>query len=317
MILPLLAIVGPTASGKSQLGVELALRMGGEIISGDSMQVYRKMNIGTAKLKPEEMKGVPHHLIDIRNPDEPFSVADFQQLATQRIAEIAGRHKLPMLVGGTGLYIQAVLDPYEFQGQKDAGPIREELLSLAKTKGNQYLFEQLQKIDPESARKIHVNDLKRLIRALEYYRLNGKRISEKRAVKDNPYTSGYHLTLLGLSPERTHLYERINRRVDSMMEEGLVDEVKTLLEEGYSPKMPALQGLGYKQIIGSLQGEYNLQEATDLIKRDTRRFAKRQLTWFRRDPRIHWLDPEKYRDTSQLLLEIMSIIGRTINRNVE
>lgn len=314
-MLPLIVLVGPTAVGKTHLGVELALRLGGEIISGDSMQVYRYMDIGTAKIKPSEMRGIAHHLIDIKDPDEPFSVAEFQKLATQKIAEISARGKLPMIVGGTGLYIQAVIDPYEFTEQPAVSGYRKELQSLAQRYGNKYLHEKLSEVDPLAAGNIHENDFKRITRALEYYHVTGgKRISENKIVKTKKLPEKYNLVWLGLTMERQDLYRRIGQRADRMIEEGFVAEVENLLQRGYSPGLSSLQGIGYRQLIGYLQGQCDLAEAVELIKRDTRHFAKRQLTWFKRDPRIHWFNTKCLEKN---LFEIMAIIGRTINKSVE
>ena len=315
-MLPLVVIVGPTAAGKTGISVDLALALDGEIISGDSMQVYRYMDIGTAKIKPAERKGIPHHLIDIKDPDETFSVAEFQALAEQKIREIAQRGKLPILVGGTGLYIQSVIDKYTFTEQKGIIEYRKRLHLSAKEKGNKFLHDRLALVDPEAASRIHINDLKRIVRALEYYCVTGRPISENKEAYERNYMSKYRAVLIGLTLERKNLYEKINLRVDKMMEEGLLEEVRTLIRMGYTDSL-AMQGLGYRQLLGYLRNEYDLAAAVELIKRDTRRFAKRQLTWFRRDPRIHWFNVENYNDYSQLLLEIKSKVGRTIGNHVE
>lgn len=313
----LVVILGPTATGKSKIAIELATKMGGEIISGDSMQVYREMNIGTAKIKPAEMKGIAHHLIDIKNPDETFSVAEFQQLARKKTAEIAAKGKIPFLVGGTGLYIQAVIDPYEFTEQKNVLTYRRKLMNLAEEKGGDYLYQQLQKVDPLSAQRIHAHDLKRVRRALEYYMLTGKSISENKKAEQKK--SIYNVVLVGLTLERSLLYQQIERRVDYMMAEGLLEEVKRLHAKGYSADLPAMQGIGYRQLYGYLNGEYNLLEAVTLIKQETRRFAKRQLTWFRRDLRIKWFSTDKLITTDneednleEVTSEILDYIGRTL-----
>ncbi|NLO75711.1 MAG: tRNA (adenosine(37)-N6)-dimethylallyltransferase MiaA [Clostridia bacterium] len=310
---PLVVILGPTASGKTKIAVELAAKMGGEIISADSMQIYRGMDIGTAKIKPAKTKGIPHHLLDIKNPDEPFSVADFQSLARNKISEIAGKSKLPFLVGGTGLYIQAVIDPYEFTEQKDILPYRRKLYALAEEKGEDHLFQLLRNVDPVSAEKIHPHDRKRVCRALEYYHLTGKPISEnKKATKQKE--SLYNLAMIGLTLDRSLLYQRIEKRVEQMMAEGLLEEVKGLLAKGYSPDLPAMQGIGYRELCGYLNGEYDLQKAVALIKQETRRYAKRQLTWFRRDQRIKWFAADHLEQNfAKLTSEIMDFIGRTIS----
>jgi tRNA dimethylallyltransferase len=315
-LLPLVVILGPTATGKTKIAIDLALKIGGEIISGDSMQVYRYMNIGTAKIKSTETKGIPHHLLDIKDPHELFSVADFQKLAREKIIEITKKGKIPFLVGGTGLYIQAVIDPYEFTEQENALPYRRKIFSLAEKKGKIYVHQLLRSVDPVSAEKIHPHDLKRVSRALEYYHLTGKPISENRKAKQKK--SLYNLAPIGLTLERSLLYQRIEQRVDQMMAEGFLEEVKSLLLKGYSPDLPAMQGLGYRQLVGYLQGDYDLPEAVALIKRETRHFAKRQLTWFRRDSRIKWFAVDRFEaNYEQLLTEILFFIGRTLSFNVE
>jgi tRNA dimethylallyltransferase len=303
--------------GKSKVGVDLAVALNGEVVSGDSMQVYRHMDIGTAKIKPAEMKGIPHHLLDIKDPDEQFSVAEFQKLAQEKIEEIAARGRLPVLVGGTGLYIQSVIDKYNFEEQKGNQALRKELYALAAAEGNEKLHKRLALVDPVSAEKIHKNDLKRITRALEYYHLTGRPISANREGCERSAMKKYNAVLIGLTMERRNLYEAINKRVDTMLEEGLLEEVQGLLRMGYSPEAPALQGLGYSQLIAYLKGEHSLEGAVELIKRDTRRFAKRQLTWFRRDPRIYWFRTDAYEKKQHLLSEIMTIVGRTIKINVE
>jgi len=316
-LLPLLAIVGPTAAGKSKIGVDLAVTLNGEVISGDSMQVYRHLDIGTAKIKPEEMKGIPHHLIDIKEPTEQFSVAEFQKLAQEKIEEIAARGRLPVLVGGTGLYIQSVIDNYNFEEQQGPSALRKELYALAAAEGNEKLHQRLALVDPVAAWKIHQNDLKRIVRALEYYHLTGRPISANREGLDRSAMRKYNAAMIGLSMERSRLYEAIDKRVDGMMEEGLLEEVRAVLKMGYPPDAPALKGLGYSQLIAYLRGDLSLKEAVELIKRDTRRFAKRQLTWFRRDPRICWFYTDAYAKKEDLLTEILAIVGRTIRINVE
>lgn len=292
---PIGAIVGPTAVGKSEIALEVAAKLKAEIISVDSTQVYRGLDIGTAKLLPHQRISktgifIPHHLIDIVDPDEPFSVADYQKLARKTIEDIHTRGRLPLLVGGTGLYFQAVIDPYIFlPGARDSF-LRARLKEEAKEKGLSYLYRLLQEVDKEAAQRIHPHDQRRIIRALEFYKLTGQPLSTtwKRGKQESPY----RLALAGLSMDRDLLYERINRRVDQMLEAGLVEEVRGLLLKGYRPDLPALQALGYKEIIAYLQGKITLEEAIYLLKRNTRRYAKRQLTWFRRDPRIKWWEVE-------------------------
>lgn len=315
---PLVVILGPTASGKTKIAVDLALKVGGEIISGDSMQVYRYMDIGTAKIKPAETKGIPHHLLDLKNPEEFFSVAEFQKLAREKIAEITGRGKVPFLVGGTGLYIQAVIDPYEFTEQENLQPYRHQLFLLAQERGEDYLHTLLSDVDSVAAQNIHPHDLKRVRRALEYYHLTGKPISANRKAateKRQGKTSQYNLVLIGLTMERALLYQKIEQRVERMMEAGLLEEVKSLLLQGYSPELPAMQGLGYKQLVTYLGGEGELLEAINLIKKETRHFAKRQMTWFKRDSRINWFAVDEINSNYEnILTEMLLIISRTISR---
>lgn len=311
-LFPLILIIGPTATGKTNISVELALRLKGEIISGDSMQVYRLLDIGTAKIKPLEMRGIPHHLIDIKDPDDSFSAAEFQELARNKIAEIAHRGHISFLVGGTGLYIQSVIDNYDFTQQVDVSAYRRQLNDLARERGKDYVHQLLAVVDPISAGKIHTNDLKRVTRALEHFHTTGKAISEKNSAKTQPLRGKYNTVMIGLTMERHHLYQKIDDRVDQMMEEGFLEEVKNLQVLGYNPNLPSLQGLGYRQLMSHLNGEYDLQTAITLIKRDTRHFAKRQLTWFRRDPRIHWFHVDKYLNKEEIISEILTIIGRTI-----
>ncbi|NPV26037.1 MAG: tRNA (adenosine(37)-N6)-dimethylallyltransferase MiaA [Firmicutes bacterium] len=312
----LAVIVGPTAVGKSAVAVEVAERVNGEIISSDSMQVYRGMDIGTAKIKPVEMRGIPHHLLDIRDPDEEFSVADFQTLVRRLISEINARGRLPILVGGTGLYVRSVIDQYEFGPSTPEPAIRQRLRALAEKEGPLTLHRQLAKVDPLAAQKIHPHDLRRTIRALEVFELTGQSISATQYAAGR-WESLYELAMVGLIMDRTKLYQRINERVETMLAEGLVDEVRRLLDQGYTAEHKALQGLGYKEIIGYLNGNYDLVTAVELIKRNTRRFAKRQLTWFRRDPRIVWFDVESFASLQDLADEITAMICRTIRISVE
>lgn len=283
----LLVIVGPTAVGKTALSIDLALKMNGEIISGDSMQVYRGMDIGTAKISKEEMRGIPHHLIDIHDPDHSFSVAEFQTRAIQLIREINRRDRLPMIVGGTGLYIQSVIYQYEFSDAGQDETFRKELEEFAARRGREALHERLRQIDPATARRLHPNDLKRVIRALEVYHLTGSTMAEhqKRAKR-----SPYDLCLIGLTMDRSLLYERINQRVDQMVEQGLVAEVERLLNKGYTKDLISMQAIGYKEIVDYLEGNASLSEAIELIKKKSRNFAKRQLTWFRSMKEIKWID---------------------------
>lgn len=313
----LVAIVGPTAVGKSKIAVEIAGRIGGEIISADSMQVYKGMDIGTAKLHPHEMLAssgvmVPHHLLDILEPDQDFSAAQFQEMARRLISEVNERGLIPILVGGTGLYVQTVIDQYRFDKMKVDPDLRRRLFAEAETRGKDYLYKKLEEIDPASAKKIHKNDLKRVIRALEVFYQTGSPISS-RHILDRQRDSLYNLAFIGLWMDRNALYQRINERVDKMIEQGLVAEVKNLLAQGYYPNLNSMQGLGYKQISQYLLGRCTLEEAIANLKRDTRRFAKRQLTWFKRDSRIKWFKVEPENNTNKLVQEIEGEIGRIIN----
>ncbi|MBI0387844.1 tRNA (adenosine(37)-N6)-dimethylallyltransferase MiaA [Thermoactinomyces sp. CICC 24227] len=296
----LVVIVGPTAVGKTGLSVRLAKRVHGEIISGDSMQVYRGMDIGTAKIMPEEMEGVPHHLIDILPPDQNFSVQEYQQLAREKISEINRRGHLPMLVGGTGLYIEAVVHDYLMTHVKEDPKLREELHAFARREGNEALHRRLEEVDPVQAKKLHPNDLRRMIRALEVYHVTGKPFSELKGKGTSPYD----VLWIGLTMPREQLYERINRRVDEMIQKGLVDEVKKLWEQGYGLHLTSMQAIGYKEIVSYLKNEITLDEAIHLIKRGSRKYAKRQLSWFRRLKEIHWFDvtnSQSFREIEELV----------------
>ena len=299
---PLVVLTGPTAVGKTKLSIQLAEAIGGEIISADSMQVYKTMDIGTAKITKDEMEGVKHYLIDEFNPEEEFNVVKFQQLAKQYIEEIYQKGKIPILVGGTGFYIQAVLNDINFEENEEDHTYREELEQLSKEKGAEYLHSQLKEVDPESANSIHANNIKRVIRALEYHHQTGKKISEhneEQKKKASPYNFAY----LVLTHHRDILYRRIDARVDQMIEQGLVEEVQMLLERGYTKDLVSMQGLGYKEIIPYLQGECSLEEAIYILKRDTRHFAKRQITWFKREKEVIWLNKAEFEDQEEIILE--------------
>ena len=301
---PLIVLTGPTAAGKTHLSIALAKAVNGEIISADSMQVYREMDIGSAKIRPEEMDGVPHHLVDVLDPSEDFNVVLFQQMAKEAMEGIYQRGHIPIVVGGTGFYIQALLYDIDFTENNADTAYREELEALAKTQGAEYLHEMLEKVDPESAEQIHFHNIKRVIRALEYYHQTGQKMSrhnEEERQKESPYEFVYFV----LNAPREQLYQRIDRRVDQMMSEGLVEEVKRLKEMGCTKEMVSMQGLGYKEILAYLDGEYALDEAVYTIKRDTRHFAKRQLTWFRRERQVTWIQKEKYDYDEEKILEAM------------
>lgn len=304
---PMVVIVGPTAVGKTDVSILVAERLEGEIVSADSMQIYKFMNIGTAKPTPEEMKAVKHHMIDIVEPWQDFSVAQFQMQARSCIEDIQSRGKLPVLVGGTGLYISSIIYDLDFTNTVSDPGFRAELQKLARERGKEYLYEWLKRVDPGTAKRLHVNDLRRVIRALEVYHCSGKPMSE--------YNTGmrrdaalFNPVIFGLTMPREELYRRIEKRVDRMMDEGLVDEVKGLLERGCTREMVSMQGLGYKEVIGYLEGEYSLSEAVELLKRNTRRFAKRQFTWFKRDDRIIWIDIHEIGDKDRIANRIVHYI---------
>ncbi|WP_438433120.1 tRNA (adenosine(37)-N6)-dimethylallyltransferase MiaA [Gorillibacterium sp. sgz500922] len=309
---PLLVLVGPTAVGKTKLSLSIAKAWNGEILSGDSMQVYKGMDIGTAKIRPEEMEGIPHHFIDIVRPDQTFNTADFQRRARETIAEIASRGKLPFVVGGTGLYIESLVYGFEFSEGGADEAFRREQQAFLEAHGELALHARLREIDPASADRLHPNDHRRVIRALEVAHLTGIPQSEHLARQRRE--SPYRLCLLGLAMEREELYRRIEERVDQMMAEGFLDEVKRLLDEGYGRELPAMQGLGYKELSACLAGELGLEEAVALLKRNTRRFAKRQLSWFRHMREIHWVEAGSGKNFSKQMLEIDAIIAGKINR---
>lgn len=299
---PMIILTGPTAVGKTDLSIQLAKAINGEIISADSMQVYRHMDIGSAKVTPEEMDGVPHHLIDVLEPEEEFNVVVFQKLAKEALTGIYERGHIPVIVGGTGFYIQALLYDIDFTENDGDTAIRRELEELAQTKGAGCLHQMLQEIDPESAAAIHQNNVKRVIRAIEFYRQTGKKISlhnEQEREKQSPYQFLYYV----LDTDRKTLYERIDWRVDLMMEHGLVDEVKHLADMGCTRDMVSMQGLGYKEILDYLSGEITLEEAVYILKRDTRHFAKRQITWFKRERDVRWLELEQFQNDRKKVLE--------------
>ena len=301
---PLIVLTGPTAVGKTKLSVSLAKSVGGEIISADSMQVYKYMDIGSAKIMPQEMQGVPHYLVDELMPDEEFHIVRFQQMAKEAMEKIYANGHIPILVGGTGFYIQAITRDIDFtQASQDDG-YRARLELLAKEKGASYLHGMLAQVDPRSAEDIHENNVKRVIRALEFYHQNQSPISSHNE-EQHERTSPYNLAYFVLNAPRELLYERIDRRVDEMLENGLVEEVKRLKEMGYHRGMVSMQGLGYKEILDCLSGETSLEEAVYILKRDTRHFAKRQLTWFKRERDVTWVDQERFSFDRDQILEWM------------
>ncbi len=306
---PLVILTGPTAVGKTALSIALAKAIGGEIISADSMQVYRHMDIGSAKITPEEMEGIPHYLIDVLEPDQEFNVVVFQELAKQAAAEIYSRGHIPIVAGGTGFYIQALVYDIDFTENDEDTAFRRTLEEQAKREGTEALYERLRAVDPESCESIHAHNIKRVIRAIEFYEKTGKKISEhnrEQRQNDSPYNFAYFV----LNDDRERIYERINVRVDLMMAQGLVEEVRALRESGCRKEMVSMQGLGYKELLSYLEGEASMEEAVYLIKRDTRHFAKRQLTWFRREKEVIWVDKTVFDHDSQKILNFMQAFLR-------
>lgn len=306
---PLIVLTGPTAVGKTSLSISLAKAVNGEIISADSMQVYKKMDIGSAKIRSEEMQGIPHYLVDVLEPEEEFHIVKFQQMAKKTMEDIYSRGKIPILVGGTGFYIQAVTKDIDFTEAQQENDYRKELEALAEEKGGEHLHEMLRKVDPVSADAIHAHNIKRVIRALEFYHQNGSPISahnEEQKQHESPYNLAYFV----LNMPRELLYERIDLRVDQMMKEGLLEEVSRLKKEGCHRGMVSMQGLGYKEILAYLDGEYPLEEAVRVLKRDTRHFAKRQLTWFRREQEVIWVNKDQFSYQEDKILEYMLEVCR-------
>ena len=302
---PLIILTGPTAVGQTAASIGLAKAVEGEIISADSMQVYRGMDIGSAKISRKEMDGVRHYLVDVLEPEEEFNVVKFQRLARQAAEEIYSRNKIPIVVGGTVFYIQALLYDIDFTENDGDISLRQELEKTAEEKGPEYLHQLLQEVDPQAARDLHPNNIKRVIRALEFYRQTGQKISEhnrKERAKESPYRYAYFV----LTDDRARLYDRIDRRVDAMMEAGLLEEVRSLRDRGVKRTCTSMQGLGYKELYACLEGECSLDEAVRIIKRDTRHFAKRQLTWFRRERDVIWLDKGRFlQDEGRILQEML------------
>ena len=305
---PLIILTGPTAVGKTAASIGLAKAIGGEIISADSMQVYKYMDIGSAKITKEEMDGVPHYLVDVLDPKEEFNVVRFQQMAKKAMDRIYANGHIPIVVGGTGFYIQALLYDIDFTKEDDDKTYRCELEKLADEKGASYLHDMLKEVDYKSAEDIHENNVKRVIRALEYFHETGEKMSvhnENERQKESPYNSAYFV----LNDERSYLYERIDKRVDKMVTTGLVDEVKALKEMGLTKDMVSMQGLGYKEILDYLDGKSSLEDTVYVLKRDTRHFAKRQLTWFKRERDVVWVDKDKFDHNEDKIKEfIISVL---------
>ncbi len=301
---PLIILTGPTAVGKTELSIRLARMVQGSVISADSMQVYRHMDIGSAKIKKEEMQEIPHYLVDAFEPDEEFHVVRFQEYAKKYIADIYAQGRVPVIVGGTGFYIQALLYDIDFTKEQGDTAYRQSLEQIAKVQGGSVLHEMLKEIDPEAAGQIHENNIKRMVRALEFYQLSGKKISdhnEQERQKESPYNFAYFV----LNDDREKLYGRINERVEQMLREGLVEEVRGLWKRGFDRRMVSMQGLGYKEVLDYLEGGCDLEEAVYRIKRDTRHFAKRQLTWFRRERDVLWVDKQEFGYDNDRILAYM------------
>lgn len=309
----LVAVIGPTAVGKTALAIELAKAMGGEIISGDSMLVYKGMDIGTAKPSKEEMQGIPHYLIDILEPNEEFNVTRFKSLAADLIEKINGRGVLPILAGGTGLYVKSLLEDYQFNQTGGDAEFRAHLEKIAAEKGREFVHDMLRAVNPQAAERLHINDFRRVIRALEVHHLGGELLSEENALKKSGELV-YDAYVVGLTMERAHLYERINRRVELMMENGLVEEVKMLLQAGYDKNLQSMQAIGYKEIAAHLKGELSLDEAASRVQQATRHFAKRQLTWYRKMPYIEWFDVEKFTQREIMLKIKLNLAGNSKKR---
>ena len=304
---PMVVLTGPTAVGKTALSIDLAKKINGAIISADSMQVYKYMDIGSAKITKEEMQGIDHYLIDELMPEDEFNIVQFQKMAKEALDKIYSKGQIPIITGGTGFYIQGLLYDIDFDAQNQNDSIRKELEAFAVEKGAHQLHELLKDIDPVSYDIIHENNVKRVIRAIEFYRISGYPISEhnqQEKQKESPYNFAYFV----LNVDRENLYKRIDKRVDIMVKQGLVEEVRRLHQMGYSKDMVSMQGLGYKEILRSFEGEYSMEEAIDIIKRETRRFAKRQITWFRREKEVIWINKNEYNYSNDLIIDEMEKI---------
>ncbi|AZV57063.1 tRNA (adenosine(37)-N6)-dimethylallyltransferase MiaA [Clostridium sp. AWRP] len=304
----LFILSGPTAVGKTHISIELAKKLKGEIISADSMQIYKYMDIGSAKVTEDEMQGITHHLIDFIEPDKNFNVSEYKVLAENAIDEICKKSKLPMVVGGTGLYINSLILNYNFTDAKTDKSYREYLENLAEEKGKGYVHSLLKEVDIDSYKRLYPNDLKRVIRALEVYKLTGKTISENNA-NTNLYDIPYNIYYFVLTMNRTKLYDRINKRVDLMMENGLIDEVKMLKSMGYTSDMQSMKGIGYKEILDYLNGNSTLDEAIYLVKKGSRNYAKRQLTWFRKDKRVIWINKDNFSCDEDIIEHIIHVFN--------
>ena len=302
--IPVIVIAGPTGVGKTATSIEIAKKLNTEIISADSMQVYKYMDIGSAKIRQEEMDGVPHYLVDVLDPADEFHIVKFQEMAKEAMEKIYANGHIPILVGGTGFYIQAIVKDIDFTENEENTEVRAKWEQYAKDHGADALHAELEKIDPKSAESIPAGNVKRVVRALEFYELSGKRISdhnEEQKAKGSPYNFAYFV----LNDHRNLLYDRIEKRIDEMLTEGLVEEVQGLKDRGFTKNMVSMQGLGYKEILDYLDGSLTLEEAVYILKRDTRHFAKRQLTWFRREPEVSWINKYEYDYNDEMILDAM------------
>ena len=308
--IPLVILTGPTAVGKTNLSIQLAKKLNMDIISADSMQIYKYMDIGSAKVTTNEMQGIKHYLIDEVNPDFSFSVSEFQKRANNYIDEIVKNNKIPLVTGGTGLYLNSLIYNMDFAKSDSDNKLRESLRLELEEKGIDYMHNKLKELDEEAANRIHKNNTKRVIRALEVC-LSGKKMSD--FSNDLKLNEKYEPIIIVLNRDRSHLYKRIDMRVDLMIKEGLEDEVKKLISMGYTKDLISMQGIGYKEIIKYLDGEYSYDEAIEIIKRDSRRYAKRQLTWFRRYKDAMWFDLDEYKDEKILLNDVITYIEKKVN----
>jgi len=308
----IIALVGPTAVGKTYVSIELAKKLNTEIISADSMQIYKGMDVGTAKVTEDEKQGIIHHMIDIVEPDQEYSVSEFKRDAERIMKRLWAENKIPLIVGGSGLYINSIIYDLDFGKVKSNKKIREYYASFYKEQGADALYEKLMKIDPAACDKIHKNNVKRIIRALEVYDITGRKFSELNTDIRKP-SSGYDCILIGLSMERKLLYERINQRVDEMLEKGLVDEVRSLLKKGYSKDLVSMKGIGYKEIIAYLEGSMEYDEAVSILKRNTRRFAKRQFTWFLKDDNVKWFSVDNMEKIDDTIKDIIDYLNMKLN----
>lgn len=309
----IIVLVGPTAVGKTYVSIELAKLFNAEIISADSMQIYKGMDIGTAKITENEKQGIPHHMIDIINPDECYSVSDFKYESEKIIDNIIAENKMPIIVGGSGLYVNSLIYDLDFGNTKSDNEVRDYYTNMYHEHGEDILYDKLKEIDPTAADKIHKNNVKRVIRALEVHAVTGKKFSDL-STDIRKKGNKYDYILIGLSMDRKILYERINNRVDKMISDGLIAEVRKLVNKGYGKNLTSMKGIGYKEIIDYLECNTNLEEAVDILKRNTRRFAKRQFTWFLRDNTVKWFDISSTKDIDSTVNDIYKYILETKNK---